>query len=103
MLPEEVKAMTGWINTKDVQGQIGLPRNDPQTSSYSQSNISTVKAVNVWELWGQIPKSLITGNSEDKDTEIDGHIVVSGLERMGTEKVHLIEENKKGLKPYEEC
>ena len=57
----------------------------------------------------KIPKWLITGDkkAEDAYTEIDGHIVVSGLDGNGP-LVHLIEQNTKKdkfgniIKPYEE-
>lgn len=99
MSQEEVKGMKGWINTEDVQGSVSLNRTD---SNYGTVNASTSKYVDVWELWGKIPKSLITGNKEDAGEDVDGHIVASGLERAGTEKIHLIEKYS-GLKPYEEA
>jgi hypothetical protein len=55
-----------------------------------------------------MPKAFITGMKEDKDEEIHGHIVISGLDGSNP-KVHLIEENTKKdqddniIKPYEEA
>jgi hypothetical protein len=60
-------------------------------------------------MWGQIPLSLITGNWADDSKEVQGRIVVSGIDSPGRERVHLIELNDKtdtegnALKPYEEC
>jgi len=101
----EVKDMDGWINTEDIMGVEGL---HPTDFDLAQANTSTFgrqgsKFVDVWELWGKIPKSLITGNKKDNEEEVDGHIVVSGLENPGKEQVHLIETNPSGLKPYEEA
>lgn len=60
-------------------------------------------------MWGKIPKWLVDGNkdAEDAETEIDGHIVVSGIE-SNEPTLHLVEKNtntdKLGniIKPYEE-
>lgn len=111
MFPEEIKAMTGWINTGDVDENVseGIPRTDP-TYTYSGSGaMSNVKMIDVYETWGKIPLSLITGEASDADKEVEGHIVVSGLDSPGKERCHLIEKNTKRttegdyLKPYEEC
>lgn len=99
MTEGEIKSMD-WINTKDVEGTFGLHPTDNNLSGQNAQKGS--KFVDVWELWGKIPKKFITGKEGDEE-EIDGHIVVSGLDSPGKELVHLIEENKKGLKPYEEC
>lgn len=96
LTPEQVKAMDGWINT-DVTPSVSVARTDKDMNS---TNSGASHYVDVYEMWGQIPKRLITGRK--KDTEmVSGHIVVSGLEGTGP-KVHLIEENKNELKPYEE-
>lgn len=97
--PHEVKKMDGWINT-DVEGQEGLPRTSPE-SIVSARTTKSVKLVDVYEMWGLIPKRLITGSKED-DEEVEGRVVVSGLDGGGTPRVHLIEENK-GVRPYTEC
>jgi hypothetical protein len=112
MFPEEIKGMTGWINTKDIDVDVseGIPRVD--TATYSKSGgtaFSNVKMIDVYEMWGKFPKTLITGDPEDESVEVEGHIVVSGIDTPGKERVHLIELNTKTddegnfLKPYEEC
>lgn len=111
LFPEEIKGMTGWMNTAniDVDVPVGPPRVDPYWGNRSQSVNSNVKLIDVYELWGQIPLSLITGNVNDENREVEGHIVVSGIDSPGKERVHLIERNLKtdkqgnALKPYEEC
>ena len=98
----EIKGMTDWINTKEIEGTIGLSKTDAQMKNYTQTSPSTpAKYVDVWEMWGKIPEYLITGDSEDKD-EVEGRVVVSGLE-SGSERVHLIEQIKDNKKPYEEA
>lgn len=99
MLPDQVKTMTGWINTQDVQGFFGLSQNEPGLNGLESSG--RTKMVEIFERWGQMPKNLLTGNPKDEDDYVEGHIVVSNLTRCPV--VHLIEENKKGLKPYEEA
>lgn len=111
MFPEEIQGMTGWMNTSEVGFNVteGLPRTDPYWMNRSSQVNSNVKEVDVYELWGKIPKSLITGYPSDEGYEIEGHIVVSGIDSPGKERLHLIELNPKEdaegnyLKPYEEC
>lgn len=111
MFPEEIQGMTGWLNTADVGYNVpeGLPRTDPYWMNRATQVQSNIKLLDVYELWGQIPLSLITGNPSDSTKEVQGHIVVSGIDSPGTERVHLIERNDKvdkegnSLKPYEEC
>lgn len=111
MFPEEIKGMTGWYNTADVDYNVpeGLPRTDPYWMNRATQVNSNVKLWDVYEMWGMIPLSLITGHSGDDTTEVPGHIVVSGIDSPGRERVHLIERNRKvdkegnSLKPYEEC
>lgn len=92
-----------WINVEDIGVAEGLNPSDSENRSKSDSN---VKSRDVWETWGKIPEYLITGNSEDK-TEIEGRIIVSGLE-SGNAKVHAIRRNtnkdKFGntIRPFEE-
>ena len=99
-------AMDGWMNTEEAVPQSGLNPNDPRMDTSSVS--VTTKGIEVFEMWGKIPKSLVTGNADDTK-EIDGHIVVSGIRGKGSPLVHLIEENtnkdKEGniIKPYEEA
>jgi hypothetical protein len=105
MFPEEIAAMD-WMNNTDVIAAVGLPRTDPLYGTYG-TQMSNVKASDVWEMWGKFPEYLITGDRNDTN-EIDGRIVVSGIE-TGNDLVHLIERNTKtdsegnALKPYEEA
>lgn len=109
LFPEEIRQMTGWINTQNIDYNVpeGLPRTDPYWMNRATQVNSNVKLWDVYELWGMIPESLITGIGSDK--EVPGHIVVSGIDSPGRERVHLIERNTKvdsegnSLKPYEEC
>lgn len=110
-LPEQIKGMTGWINTEGIEYNVteGLPRTDPYWMNRATQVNSNVREIDVYELWGQIPLSLITGQSGDDSQEVAGHIVVSGIDSPGKERVHLIERNLKvddqgnSMKPYEEC
>lgn len=95
MLPDEVKAMEGWINTEQVEGETELNPNDPMQMSSGRET----KFVEIFERWGKMPKSWMTGKEKDKEEMVMGHIVISNL-HSGAE-VHLIEEVKD--KPYEEC
>ena len=104
---EAIKAMDGWINTEGVQGKQNLHPTEPNLGGTS-GNISdsSSKLLDVWETWGWIPLSLITGKTKDTE-EVEGHIVVSGIE-TGDKRVHLIEKNTKtdsdgnAIRPYEE-
>lgn len=109
--PEEIESMKGWINTKDIEKSVpeGLPRTDPYYANRATGINSNVRMLDVYETWGKIPLSLITGKPEDDTEEVEGHLVVSGIDSPGKERVHLIERNNKQdaennyLKPYEEC
>lgn len=111
MFPEEIQGMNGWINTAGVEENVteGLPRTDPYWMNRATQVNSNVRLLDVYELWGKIPKYLITGNPNDELEEVEGHIVISGIDSPGKERCHLIELNKKvdkegsALKPYEEC
>ncbi|HWV44754.1 MAG TPA: hypothetical protein VN039_01825, partial [Nitrospira sp.] len=104
MFPEQIKSMSGWMNTDGIDKNVptGLPRTDPLWVRQN-AGMSNVKMVDVYETWGKIPKSLITGIASDDGIEIEGHLVVSGIDSPGTERLHLIEENLDGAKPYEEA
>lgn len=108
MFPAQIEAMD-WLNNKDIVPVEGLPRTDPYYSNRTTQITSNVKMVDVYEMWGKIPKSLITGLKQDDLEEVDGRIVVSGIDSPGKERLHLIEANLKkdaegnSLKPYEEA
>ena len=108
MTATEVMSMDGWMNTDGVTGTIGLARTDEMLMGYKTSTAggnSGTKMVDVWETWGLIPKWLITGNEKDQETkeEIEGHIIVSSIDTPGKEKLHVLESNESGFKPYEEA
>lgn len=104
MTEQEVKSMKGWINTDKVKTSESATRRDVLGTIQAGG---TTKYADVYEMWGKIPKYLITGNDKDTD-EIDGHIVVSGLDSNGG-VVHLVEKNTNKdnvgniIKPYEEA
>lgn len=101
MFADEIKK-TGWKNT-DVTASEDVPRIDTQAKN---SQTDGVPQVDVWEMYGKIPKYLITGNPKDTE-DVDGHLIISGLE-AGSARVHVLELNsnrdKLGnvIKPYEE-
>lgn len=98
LTPEEVKSMKGWLNTDDVEGNFDVPR----TGDRSVGTIKTGnKYVEVFERWGMVPKSFFTLDKDDEGELVEAQIVVSNLTKSA--KVHLIKENKKGVKPYEEA
>lgn len=97
---EDLKA-TDWENTKDLEGTTGLHPTDRDLTKDSPND--TTEMIDVYEYWGRMPKSLITGKEKDRDEYVEGHIIVSGLDRDSGSRWHLIEENKSGKRPYEEC
>lgn len=103
--PEQIASMNGWMNTEDIKGSQSLDFNDSERNS-GTATPTTGNFVDVWEMWGKIPEYLITGKKKDTQ-EVDGHIIVSGLE-SGDKRVHLIERNNTKdangniIKPYEE-
>lgn len=104
MTIEEIKKEKGWLNTEGMTTASASP-NLSRTDDLLNGSIATVSNTNkykdVYELWGWIPKSLITGEEEDKDIEVEGHIIVSGIDSKDT-RCHLVEENKE-KRPYEEA
>lgn len=108
MFPEEIAAMNGWKNNQGIIPVEGLPRTDPYWMNRATQVNSNVKMSDVYECWGKIPKMLLTGKASDEQAEVDGHIVVSGIDG-GTPRCHLIEANTKkdrngnAVKPYEEA
>lgn len=96
---DQFMSMDGWHDKNDAKLRFDVDKNDPDNLSVTGTTGRT-PLVEVFERWGQMPKSLTTGKFEDKDTYIEGHIVISNIGDQPV--VHLIEENK-GLKPYEEA
>ena len=83
----------GWNNTQNVNGFF-----IKNTIRDLAMNVSRVPYVEVFDFWGKMPTSYLGQNDGNW---IDGHIVISNLFQQP--KVHLIEKNKKGIKPYEEA
>lgn len=110
MLPEEIAQMDGWLNrTKNgdpLMGTNNFNRYDGQLPSVPSTTQGQVKMREVFERWGRMSKFLITGNSDDKNTQVEGRIVASS--NASDWVIHLIEENKKVFddgspwRPYEE-
>lgn len=110
MLPEQFERMTGWMNTDNLDGSQTLNKVDGSRRSNFGTR-TTGKFRDVWECWGKIPAWLLNPELKE-DTpegkeEVDGHIVVSGLETPDP-KLHLVEGNDRKdkfgniIKPYEE-
>ena len=96
----EIEGMDGWMNIENIEGSAQLHPTD--TDLVSVTPTGSAQFIDIWETWGLIPKRLITSKKGDNE-EIEGHIVVSGLQgKKQSARVHLIETNPKGLKPYEE-
>lgn len=102
--PSEMEEMDGWKNTKGLMGSVNLHPTDTNLSAgTAPTTPKGPRMVDVWEMWGKMPKYFITGKKEDTQ-QIDGHIVVSGLQgREESARWHLIETNPGGQKPYEEA
>jgi hypothetical protein len=94
MTIEEIKTMKGWINTDRIKTKKNLSSNAVD----NQENPNEM--VDVYEAWGNIPKSYITGNEADKDEKESGHIVICDL--FNNPVCSLIETNPGEFKPYEE-
>lgn len=89
---QDFKGMTGWINKETV-----TTTNNPHPFDGDLRGVDlNTKFVEVYERWGLMPKSFLTGKKSDSGELIEGHIVVS------KGNVHLIEKNTDGVKPYEE-
>ena len=109
MFPEQIAGMN-WRNTENIYEDVpeGLPRVDPWYLAKGNQTNSNVKERDVYEMWGKFPKSLMTGLVADDNEEVEGRIVVSGIDSPGMERCHVIERNNKKdaegnyLKPYEE-
>jgi hypothetical protein len=92
---DDVKNDPDMVNTEDIEGTDGIAKD----GMYGSKTTSKAKEVELFERWGLMPKYFLTGNK--KDTEmVQGRIVISG--RGANSKLHLVAENDKGLKPYEE-
>jgi hypothetical protein len=91
----------GWKNTDKAVA-------DTRPDQYEMTSLPrTTKYVDVYEMWGKVPKEVFTGNPNDQE-EVEAQIVVSGIGR-GNCVLHLLKENKNAdidgniLKPFEEA
>lgn len=113
MVSSDLQRMTGWMNVTNAKGG-ALPGSQilNRADGSKKSNFGTRTTGDyrdVWECWGKIPKWVTTGDKKADDAydEIEGHIVVSGLEAPEP-TLHLVKENKNKdsfgntIKPYEE-
>jgi hypothetical protein len=89
-----------WQNKEFVQGFTDLSRTN-DLLGINNSSSDQVPYVELFERWGELPKFCLTGKEEDRDTWVECMAIVSNLDRAPV--VHAIKENKKGIKPYEEC
>jgi len=100
---EEFDGMDGWENKDKAEGRADISRTDKDAFNAR----GEAKYIEVFERWGLMPRSFITGEKKDEKDLVEGRIVTSG--RNNKSLVHLIEENKKkdrmgnALRPYEEC
>ena len=113
IVASDLTRMNGWLNTTDSKGNT-LPGSQilNRADGSRRSNFGTRMTGDyrdVWECWGKMPRWCITKdkNADDANDEVEGHIVVSGLEAPEP-TLHLVEYNthKDSLgnivKPYEE-
>lgn len=102
MTKKEMEEMEGWINVDKAIEQENLARYDER----SYSTTSTGKLVEVFEFYGKVSKSLITGKKGDRKKKVDARIVTSGTGKSAV--LHYIEQNTQKdkfgniIKPYEE-
>lgn len=100
---DEFKQMDWPMNKDVINPSRNLNRYDGDFGGYSGQawTQGEIELVEVYERWGKVPKWVITGDEENDKDWIDARIVATG----GTNNwaIHLIEENKTGMKPYEEC
>jgi hypothetical protein len=70
---------------------------------YDSNDTGALPYAEVWERWGKIKKSWVTGKMSDKDEWIEGYVIASGLGQP--QVIHFIGKNprKDGRKPYEEA
>lgn len=105
MTADEVEGMD-WMNNENIKTTTNLHRAEKDLTN----TVSNGNYVDVYEMWGKIPESLITGQEfkRKENKMVDGRIVVSGIE-TGDIRVHVIERNTfkdadgNIIKPYEEA
>ena len=98
---DDFMGMDGWMNKESVKPRRDINKNDADISLNVNYNQGETALVEIFERWGVMPKSLITGKKEDAEEVVEGHIVISNVDTSPV--VHKIEVNDSGLKPYEEA
>lgn len=104
MTVKEFNEMDWWKKDK-AKTKEGIHQTDGNLTSYSTSG--GTNGIEIFERWGLMPKSWITGIEKDKKEMIEGQIVISNLEDNPV--VHFVKENKtkdtqgNAIKPYEEA
>lgn len=113
MLPSQIQAMDGWMNTDGLEeagSQILNKVDGTRRSNFGTR--TTGKYIDVWEMWGKVPAWTVNDElkkgTPEGDSEVDAQVVVSGLESGGGPRLHLVQENTRKdkfgniIKPYEE-
>ena len=86
-----------WINLDKIKGETNIP----EIHNEDRPEEGTSPEIDLYERWGKIPKSWLTGRKSDCNTWVNGRVVASGLV-SGTPLVHRVEEWNK-VRPYEEA
>lgn len=96
----EFMEMTEWVNKEEVVGSSDIHPTDEDMTTTTGTTEDGDKWVEVFERWGTMPLSLITGLKKDEKEMVEGRIVASG--NHGRWVFHFAEKTK-GWKPYEEA
>lgn len=96
----DAKKMKDWMQKDDLKGSTSVQRYDGEGFNPNQN--SQTELVEGFEFWGKIPKSFITGKEKDENEDVNGHIIVTGMNDSTGAKLQVVE-TYKGWKPYEEC
>lgn len=94
-----IEKQSDFINKNDLIGKTNIHPTDSLSIVNDTNSKVEMRVLN--ERYGYMPKSFITGNKKDKDEEVFGRVVASGVsDKM--EVIHLIEEMKfpKNITPY---
>jgi hypothetical protein len=84
-----------WINLDKIQGSTNLPRLKNESREFDGG----VPEVEMYEYWGKIKQSWITGKAKDDDIWVNGRIYASNL--SDNAQIHFIEATNK-RSPYED-
>ena len=104
MTNEEIrKKKSVW---KNVEGVLSNPTRQASRTPFLVSGYEssyTGPLYPIYEYWGPVEKYEITGDEKDKNIWTEGHSVIHALADSGRKELLLLEENKKGKKPYDEA